>query len=632
MSLLSRRSLSGKLMQLVLATTAVALLLSATALLFYEITMYRQGWVNDLTTQADIIGQTSRAALAFDDPQAASETLHMLRLRPDIVTAAVHRSDGSLFATYQRPEGTAPVALALPSLPGYRFTAREVALWQPIIDEQGRTAGFVSLQSLHDLTSRVVDYLLILATVMVASLVIALMVSIYLQRTVTGPVVAVASLARQIMEERNFGLRAAKVSDDEVGELVDAFNGMLHEVDTQTSALAASNQHLRIEMAERRRAEEALKEASRTKDAFLATLAHELRNPLAPISTASEILKRLDDGSVPARRNAIDMLGRQLQQMVRLIDDLLDVSRISTGKLLLKISPVDLIAVLHSAEEIAAPLIQRRTHTLQRDYPSPPLYVEGDAVRLAQVFANLLTNAAKYTPPGGQIAVHVASGDEWATVSVRDNGMGIPQHLQSAIFDLFVQLDQSLERNNSGLGLGLTLTRQLVELHGGQIEVHSDGAGCGATFTVKLPLKQTPSSALMVPAVDLPEAAIDAPLRVLVADDNIDFVNSLATLLEAHGHQVMRAYNGRQAYEAACVAPPDVAFLDIGMPELNGYQLATRLRGHAATRHTVLVAVTGWGQPEDRERAQQAGVHHLLVKPVQWEQIAPLLTLRRSSA
>lgn len=623
----SRHSLRRKLMQVVLATTAFALLLNASALLIYEVNVYRQNWVRDLGIQADILGQSSKSALAFNDAHVAAENLHMLKLRPDIDMAVIYRADGQRFASYRRADAAVKLDLTGPPEPGHQFTSREITLVQPV-KEEGRTLGYVLLHGSHDLTSRVVDYLLILAIVMAASLLTALLVSTNLQRTVTEPILEVARLARQIMQDRNFRLRARKASEDEVGELVDAFNGMLHEVDTQTSALEASNQHLRVEMGERRRAEEALRDTARAKDAFLATLAHELRNPLAPISTAIEVLHRLDDGLSPHRQSAIAIMRRQLQQLVRLIDDLLDVSRISTGKLLLRTGWVDLLAVLQSAEETVAPLLHARKHTLTRHIPDEAIFIPGDHVRLAQVFANLLNNAAKYTAPGGQLSLEVKVQDEVVVVRVRDNGIGIPREMQSAIFELFVQLDQSIERGNSGLGLGLTLTRQLVELHGGSIDVHSEGQGKGATFTVTLPRRHAASAAPLVPMVDACDVA-DSPngpqLNVLVADDNHDFVNSMRTLLEGCGHRVICAYSGLQAYDLACMEPPDIALLDIGMPGLNGHELAVRLRSQGDMNETVLVAVTGWGQPHDRERAELAGMDCLLVKPVHLAQLQPWL-------
>jgi len=626
---LSRHSLRRKFMQVVMATTAFALLLNASALLIYEINVSRQNWVRDLSVQADILGQSSKSALAFNDPRVASENLHMLKLRPDIDLAMIYRADGHRFAIYKRSGSTVDLDMTGPLEPGHRFTSREVTLVQPVKDDE-RTLGYVVLHGSHDLTSRVVDYLLILATVMAASLVIALLVSANLQRTVTEPVLEVARLARQIMQDRNFRLRASKVSEDEVGELVDAFNGMLHEVDSQTSALEASNQHLRVEMGERRRAEEALRDTARAKDAFLATLAHELRNPLAPISTAIEILQRLDDGQSPGRQSALAIMRRQLQQLVRLIDDLLDVSRISTGKLLLKTGWVDLLMVLRSAEETSAPLLHARQHTLVRRFPEGAVFIPGDHVRLAQVFANLLNNAAKYTPTGGLITLSVELLDEVVEVRVQDNGIGIPWEMQSAIFELFVQLDQSIERGNSGLGLGLTLTRQLVELHGGSIEVHSDGANQGATFTVTLPRQRATLGAPLAPPEALGELEDSAPgpqLDVLIADDNHDFASSMRTLLEACGHRVICAHSGAQACELACKLCPDIVLLDIGMPELNGYELAQRLRSHESMRETVLVAVTGWGQPRDHARAEKAGMDCLLVKPVHLSQLQPWLRL-----
>ncbi|CAG1012444.1 two-component system, sensor histidine kinase [Burkholderiaceae bacterium] len=619
-------SLRRKVTVVVLATTCMALLLSATALLIYELRSYQKSWLDDLNTQARIIAQTSVPALTFDDPKPVAENLALLELRPQVMAAAVYGADGRLFASYLHSAGA---DRGLPPQSRGKSVVIEhdlIEVFQPIRDGD-EVIGSVYLRSRYDILGRLIDYLLILAAVMLPSLLVASLVSRRLQDSVTGPVLQVAQVARNVLSRRDYSLRATKTTDDEAGVLVDAFNNMLDEVAMRTEALEQSNNHLSAEMAERRRAEEALRAASRTKDQFLATLAHELRNPLAPITNALEILRRAAlSAPAPVQQRAIDIMSRQVQQMVRLIDDLLDVSRITTGKVLLDLGRVDLIAVLNSAVEIALPGIEARHHQLSLDLPPGPLFVHGDSTRLAQVFANLLNNASKYTDEGGRIAVRLTEAADEIAVHVSDSGVGIPPDKQDSIFDMFVQVDQSLERVNKGLGVGLTLAKQLVELHGGHISVHSDGLGEGSEFVVRLPRRELP------PARPEPPAPLASPVprhRVLIADDNVDFANSLHAILESLGQEVTVVHDGFAALEAAGRLKPEYIFLDIGMPGMNGYEVTQRLRRQSATCDAVIVAITGWGQQKDRDRARDAGFDQHLVKPVDVDSLVQLLRRRQ---
>ncbi|WP_330835997.1 ATP-binding protein [Piscinibacter sp.] len=624
MSQAARTSLRRKVMIVVLTTTCVALLLSATALLIYELRGYQKSWIADLNTQARIIASASGPALAFDDPKVAAENLALLELRPQITAAAVYRADGRLFASYVHPGATE----ALPERagpPDVVIHDDSIELTQAI-HENKELIGAVYIRSRFNVLGRLVDYLLILSAVMLTSLVLAALVTSRLQASVTAPILEVAQVARNVLTRRDFSLRAPKTSEDEVGVLVDAFNNMLEEVGKRTEALEQSNNHLSVEMAERHRAEEALRAAARTKDQFLATLAHELRNPLAPITNAVEILRRAGSDN-PAQRRALEIMARQVQQMVRLIDDLLDVSRISTGKVLLDMSRVDLIAVLNSAVEIASPGIEARRHKLSLDLPPAPVFVHGDATRLAQVFANLLNNASKYTGEGGRIGVRLDEAADEVVVRFTDSGVGIAPDKQDSIFEMFVQIEQPAERGTkSGLGVGLTLARQLIELHGGSIAVRSDGLGAGSEFIVRLHRGDLPPARPPEPA---PIAEPIARHQVLVADDNVDFANSLHSILESLGQSVTVVHDGFAALEAAGRLRPDFVFLDIGMPGLTGYEVAERLRRQPATCDAVIVAITGWGQDKDRERAREAGFDEHLVKPAN---VRDLIRLLRAGA
>jgi len=374
----------------------------------------------------------------------------------------------------------------------------------------------------------------------------------------------------------------------------------------------------------RRQAEAELRAVDRKKDEFLATLAHELRNPLAPMTNAVALVRRSNaDGD--ARDKAIAILDRQLRHMVRLIDDLLDVSRVATGKLSLHMENVDLVAVLRSAVELAEPAAAARRLDLTGRWPPVPCPMVGDSARLLQVFSNLLNNACRYTPPGGRIEVEAtASAGGSLQVTVRDTGVGIDAAMQHRIFELFEQADKSLERGNTGLGIGLTLARQLVQLHGGEIEVQSEGIGRGSTFIVRLPQARVAPAIVAAPAAAAPTGTAGA-MRLVIADDNVDFAESLQAILEMQGHQVVVVGDGNAALEAVRMHRPDAAVLDIGMPGLNGYEVARRLRADPGSAALTLIAVTGWGQAADKKAAADAGFDRHLVKPLDPEELLDVI-------
>jgi signal transduction histidine kinase len=386
----------------------------------------------------------------------------------------------------------------------------------------------------------------------------------------------------------------------------------------------------------------ALREADRRKDEFLATLAHELRNPLAPIRQAVHIARLAPAGDA-RRERALEIIARQAGHMALLIDDLLDLSRISRGKLQLRREAVDLRDVVQQALETTTPAIEARGHRLVLELPHDPVPMEADPLRLAQVIANLLSNAAKYTDPGGTITLQAALDGGEAVVRVRDTGIGLSVADQQRIFTMFSQVGSALDRAEGGLGIGLALSRGLVELHGGAIGVRSAGRGRGAEFSVRLPLQPAgaplPSSEaatgvrpLQPPAAPPerePAAAGTRRRRVLVADDNADALETLAMLLGAEGHEVLQAADGQQALELALAQRPDVAVLDIGMPRRNGFDVALALRASEAGHGMVLIALTGWGQEQDRRQAAASGFDHHCTKPVE---VGHLLDLVRAGA
>ncbi|RIL06217.1 MAG: hypothetical protein DCC71_07445 [Proteobacteria bacterium] len=378
-----------------------------------------------------------------------------------------------------------------------------------------------------------------------------------------------------------------------------------------------------VDVTERKDAEDALRESERRKDELLATLAHELRNPLAPLRTAIELLQLGGDAAQSAA--ALAMMERQLRQMVRLVDDLMDVSRITQGRLALHRERVELASVLHAAIEATRPHVVAGRHDLVVREPGEPLLLDADPARLAQVFTNLLGNAARYTDPGGRIWLAAERRDGRAVVTVRDTGIGIAPGDLERIFEPFVQLDRSLERVQGGLGIGLGLARRLVELHGGTLTAASDGPGRGSELTVQLPLLAGAAEARAAAAAPRPAPASAPRLRILVVDDHVDAALSLAMLLRALGHRVEVAHDGTDAFAHAEALRPDVVLLDIGMPRVSGYEIARRIRRADWGQRVFLLAVTGWGREQDKRRALEAGFDRHLVKPVEPGALARLL-------
>ncbi|MDC0721270.1 response regulator [Nannocystis bainbridge] len=405
------------------------------------------------------------------------------------------------------------------------------------------------------------------------------------------------------------------------------------------AGLAAANGTLAAEITERQRAEEALRhthaqlrEADRQKDEFLAMLAHELRNPLAPIHSAVELMgvKEIDD---PEVRWCRDVIERQTEQLHRLVDDLLDVSRITQGKIKLQSAPLEVAAVISRALETTRPLIETRRHRLDVGVPEEPIWIEGDRTRLTQVVGNLLNNAAKYTPEGGQIrlTVELAGPTTQVLIRVADSGTGISGEMLPKVFELFTQVDRTVHQAQGGLGIGLALVRRLVELHGGSVAAHSEGPGKGSEFTVHLPLLRREAASEAADAHAAPEPKRTSR-RVLVVDDNVDAALSLAGLLKVSGNIVETAYDGQQGIDVADRFRPEVIFLDLGMPKLDGFGAASWIRSQPWAADVLLIAVTGWGQEDVRTRTQQSGFDAHLVKPVNFAKLTRLMDQHRGGA
>jgi signal transduction histidine kinase len=373
--------------------------------------------------------------------------------------------------------------------------------------------------------------------------------------------------------------------------------------------------------AELRRINEQLSRADRSKDEFLATLAHELRNPLAPMRNALEILK-MKATAVAGNERLLEIFDRQLHQLTHLVDDLMEVSRITEGRMELRRTPLSLATVMQAAVADVDVMIASSSHRLHLSLPDEALIVDADLTRLTQVIVNLLTNACKYTPSGGDIWLSGASEGELAIISVRDTGIGIPEAFLSSIFEMFSQLEPALTRSRGGLGIGLALVRGLVTLHGGTVSASSAGTGQGSEFVVRLPLTRQQA----VPGQDQPLRSAGGRQRVLVVDDNADAADTLSMALELHGYEARTAYTAEVGLELAAAAPPRVALLDIGLPDMNGYELARRIRAAPWGQGIVLIAATGWGQAADKQRALDAGFDHHLTKPIDFEALSEILT------
>ena len=368
---------------------------------------------------------------------------------------------------------------------------------------------------------------------------------------------------------------------------------------------------------------EALKEADRRKDEFLATLAHELRNPLAPLRHGLDVLRKTPDN--PDAYEIREMMDRQLVHLVRLIDDLLDVSRVSQGKIELRKQTISAADVIYSALETSRPIIESAGHRLTVDLPDAPIWLDADLTRLAQVVGNLLNNAAKYTPEGGRIALTLRREGAEAVISVADTGIGIPQDMQSEVFQLFSQIEHHLDRARGGLGIGLALVKQLVDMHGGSVEAKSAGAGEGSVFTVRLPIIAADAEAQQEPEKQPSPAPATGSLKVLVVDDNDAVAQAVGWMLEAIGHDYRLVYDGRLALQAAREYRPDAILLDIGLPGMDGYAVCRALRQDEMFKTIPIIAQTGWGQERDKTLASEAGFDRHLVKPVGFEQLENLL-------
>jgi signal transduction histidine kinase len=443
---------------------------------------------------------------------------------------------------------------------------------------------------------------------------VAVLVELYCKRRELRELNSSLTEANARLAEANLALRAEKTRE------LETLNATLQRANAD---LARANRSLQSEVAERSRAERALKDADRRKDEFLAVLAHELRNPLAPLLNAVELM-RLQPCN-PTLSWARGVVERQAAYLTRLVEDLLDVSRITRGQITLDRRPLELRPLIERAVEVVQPLLQQRRQRISLSIPEA-LRIDGDQVRLVQAFGNVLGNAVKYSDVGGRIEVSVERRDDSAEIHVRDDGVGIPADQLAGIFELFARSGNRAARPRDGLGVGLALVRRLVEMHGGRVTAHSEGTGAGSEFVIRLPLAAAAAQHEQPRAPAQPTPAAPAlRRRILVADDNVDALDSTTRLLQLGGHEVFGATDGGLALEAAERHLPEVVLLDVGMPVLDGYEVARRIRAAPWGQRLRLVAITGWGQESDRRRSKEAGFDSHLVKPVDPRKLAALL-------
>jgi two-component system, sensor histidine kinase len=436
--------------------------------------------------------------------------------------------------------------------------------------------------------------------------------------------VPVILLSRPVQHSYNDKRRFGKLTNLTVLDRPTSARALVSAVEAAIRGRARQYQ-IRDQLNSLQAADTERKNADRRKDEFLATLAHELRNPLAPIRTGLQALARPGGEGAPATVIRA-IMERQLSQMVRLIDDLLDVSRISSGKVVLQRARVDLRAIAELAIEASQPFIAAGEHDFKADLPDGPVWVDGDASRLSQVIINLLNNAAKYTAEGGQIRLSLASDHAGALVRVQDNGVGIPPEMLDEVFEMFTQVNRTLDRSQGGLGIGLSLVRRLTEMHGGEVTADSKGLGHGSTFTVRLPLMDAAQS----PAAGDEAAQCEPPqrprLRILVVDDIADVADVLKMLLDLEGFETLVAYSGQTALASAGEFRPDVVICDIGLPEMDGHEIARRLRADPKVASATLIALTGWGAEGELRRTRESGFDFHLVKPVDANALLALLS------
>jgi signal transduction histidine kinase/ActR/RegA family two-component response regulator len=629
--LISLRNLpvKRKLMVVILLTSSVALLLMGSALVIYERIAFRHALAVNMNVLAQIIGSNSTAALAFDDPKNAREILGALLAENQVKAAAIYDRNGRIFASFpdRVPLGQFPTR---PGPDGHKFDRRELVMFEPIF-QQGTRLGTIYLQAdLGAMYSRFRVYGLLLLLVGICSTLAAMALFARLQRRISSPILELAKVATAVSRDHDYSVRATKQGRDEMGQLTDAFNEMLARIGESNAALAASEEDLRL--------------ANKEKDNFFAVLSHELRTPLTPALAAVAMLQ--DDKTLPPNvRAELEMIRRNIEVEARLIDDLLDINRIVRGKLDLHRQVVNVRSLLeHALHNYCAGAAAKKNIRVSTEITATETHVFADSSRLTQVFWNLLQNACKFTPEGGAINVRVyneyrriatnqpapsqtADGSlAELIVQIRDTGMGIRAETLPRIFNAFEQGARSRNRVFGGLGLGLSISRAIMEMHGGSITASSEGKDKGATFTIRLhTVKPVITGHAERPPAVSPEQIPTRPMCVLVVEDHLDTAEQFARLLRRSGHEVICARSIREAQKYAMMTPApdracasDILISDLDLPDGSGRDLMRNLGKRYPIRG---IAISGHGMKEDIESSIAAGFSDHITKPVDWQEL-----------
>jgi signal transduction histidine kinase len=597
-----------KLILITLASSAIAIVVASGGFFAWDILQFRREIERDLRAQARTIGENSTAALSFGDPRAAGETLAVLEIFPNVQRGCMYAANGQLFATYYRD-----AAGSCPGLPAETVdigwgTARLVV---PVTLEDRRIGTLLVERDLNDVLERLGVGGAILVGLFLLATILAVIIGSRMQRTIADPLLRLADTARAVSESKDYTLRGVVTSRDEVGVVVQAFNEMLDRVEERTAELSHAN---------------------RLKDEFLATLSHELRTPLNAVLGWVHILRQ---PNVPTgmQARALESIERNARLQARLIEDLLEVSRIVTGKLHLQTRPADLAAIIESAVEVVQAAAAAKSIRVVTDIQSRPAMTVGDPDRLQQVIWNLLSNAVKFTPASGRITVRLRRNHEHV-VTVSDTGIGIDPVFLPHVFTLFRQADASPSREHGGLGLGLAIVRQLVELHGGTVSAHSEGVGRGTTFEVRLPsvlpmeaAETRPSPEPPAPRAESLPSDLLAGVEVLVVEDDGDARDLLRTTFASYGANVTTVSSAAEAMRALERGVPDVIVSDIGMATEDGYSLMRRIRARppAAGGNVPAVALTAYASPADQQAAFAAGYQAHMSKPFEPPEVAALV-------
>jgi len=620
-----------KLLLLTLASSATALALASSGFLAWDIAQFRRDLVQDIDAQAAIVADNSAAPLAFRDARAATETLAVMRLRPRVSVACLFDAQGQPFASYGRtPNERCPTfPPAQDSIGWSRYTVvRNVTLGRDLVGTLFIERDFA------DLYDRLRAAGIAAAVLLLIAVGAALLVARRIEHTIAAPLLVLADTARAVSTGHDDSrVRAPAAAGDEIGTVVDAFNAMLDRIDDRSRQLSKTNAELEREVVERRRVEaertaalQRERDANRLKDEFLATLSHELRTPLGAVLGWARVLRttRVNDET---RQRALEVIERNARAQAHLIEDLLEISRIVAGKPTLRVRPVDLAEIVDNAVEVVRPAATAKNIELLTDVSVRPAVTSGDPDRLQQIVWNLVSNAVKFTSPNGAATIRLTKKDGFR-VEVSDTGQGIDPAFLPHVFDAFRQADGTTTREHGGLGLGLTIARQLAELHGGTITASSPGTGRGSTFALTLPsvVREPPRGPepMVIGGDDDEGADLLRDVRILVVDDQEDARDLLRTMLSQYGALVTTADSARAALEEIDQRPPDVVLSDVGMPREDGYDLIRQLRLRPSHRggRIPAIAVTAYASVADRAAALESGFQAHIAKPFDPAQLA----------